>query len=41
MISPGDVEAIEVFAGSSQIPAEFGGSTAGCGVIALWTKRGR
>lgn len=41
MISPADVEAIEVFTGSSQIPAEFGGSTGGCGVISVWTKRGR
>lgn len=41
MISPNDVEAIEVYTGSSQIPAEFGGSTGGCGVISLWTKRGR
>lgn len=34
----GDVYGIEVYRGTGEIPAEFTGSTAGCGVIALWTK---
>jgi hypothetical protein len=32
------VYGIEVYRGSGEIPAEFGGSTAGCGVIVMWTK---
>lgn len=35
-----DLEAVEVYRGASQIPAEFSGSDAQCGVIALWTRRG-
>ncbi len=33
-----DVYGIEIYRGTGEIPAEFGGSTAGCGVIAMWTK---
>ncbi|HEV8509093.1 MAG TPA: carboxypeptidase-like regulatory domain-containing protein [Gemmatimonadales bacterium] len=33
-----DVYGIEVYRGTGEIPAEFGGSNAGCGVIAMWTK---
>lgn len=33
-----DIYGIEVYRGSGEIPAEFGGSTAGCGVIVMWTK---
>lgn len=33
-----DVYGIEVYRGTGEIPAEYGGSTAGCGVIAMWTK---
>jgi Carboxypeptidase regulatory-like domain len=33
-----DVYGIEVYRGTGEIPAEFGGSTGGCGVIAMWTK---
>lgn len=33
-----DIYGIEVYRGTGEIPAEFGGSTAGCGVIAMWTK---
>ncbi len=32
-----DVEGVEVYTGASSVPAEFGGRTAGCGVIAIWT----
>ena len=38
MFRPDDIEAIEVYAGASQIPAQFGGIRAGCGVIAVWTR---
>ncbi len=33
-----DVYGIEIYRGTGEIPAEFGGSTGGCGVIAMWTK---
>jgi hypothetical protein len=34
-----DIEAIEIFRGLSEVPAEFAGEHARCGVIALWTTR--
>jgi TonB-dependent receptor-like protein len=34
-----DIETIEVFRGLSEVPAEFSGEHARCGVIALWTTR--
>lgn len=33
-----DVYGIEVYRGTGEIPAEFTGSTGGCGVIVMWTK---
>jgi len=33
-----DVYGIEIYRGAGEIPAEFGGSNAACGVIAVWTK---
>ena len=33
-----DVYGIEVYRGAGEIPAEFAGSNAGCGVIGVWTK---
>jgi len=33
-----DIYGIEVYRGTGEIPAEFGGSEAGCGVIVVWTK---
>jgi len=33
-----DVYGIEVYRGAGEVPAEFAGSTAGCGVIVVWTK---
>ena len=41
VISPNDVQAIEAYAGASEAPAQYGGSTATCGVILLWTRNGR
>ncbi len=35
---PQDVKGIEIYRGSSETPAEFQNSNAGCGVIAIWTK---
>ena len=33
-----DIYGIEVFRGAGEIPGEFSGSNAACGVIVLWTK---
>jgi Carboxypeptidase regulatory-like domain len=33
-----DVYGIEIYRGPGEVPGEFGGSDAACGVIALWTK---
>lgn len=35
-----DIAAIEVYARPSQVPAEFTSMVSGCGVVAIWTKRG-
>lgn len=35
-----DVEGVEIHRGSSTVPGEFGGSTAHCGVILIWTRSG-
>jgi len=39
-IVPTSVEVMEIYVGPASVPAEFSGSTAGCGVIAIWTRRG-
>jgi hypothetical protein len=39
-LDPRDVEGIELYRGASEMPAEFGGIDAACGVIAIWTKSG-
>ena len=38
MVQPEDVEAVELFHSSSQIPAEYNDSAAACGVILIWTR---
>lgn len=38
MQSPENIEAIEVYAGIAQLPAQYSGATAGCGVILIWTR---
>lgn len=35
-----DIVGLEVYTGPSDVPGEFAGSTAGCGVIAIWTRSG-
>ena len=35
-----DIEALEVYTGPSDVPGEFAGYTAGCGVIVIWTRAG-
>ena len=35
-----DIEGIEVYTGPSDVPGEFAGRHAGCGVIVVWTRSG-
>lgn len=37
-IHPTDLEGVEVYASPSAVPPQFGGATATCGVILLWTR---
>jgi hypothetical protein len=39
-ILPYEVEAIEIYRGASETPADFLDSNSRCGVIVLWTRRG-
>jgi hypothetical protein len=34
----GDIEGIEVYTGAADVPGEFAGSDAMCGVVVIWTK---
>lgn len=40
LVDSDDVWAMEVFRGAAEVPPEFSGPNAGCGVIVLWTRRG-
>lgn len=35
-----DIEAVEVYTGPSDVPGEFAGQSAGCGVVVVWTRSG-
>lgn len=35
-----DIIALEVYTGPSDVPGEFSGSSAGCGVVVIWTRSG-
>jgi hypothetical protein len=35
-----DIVALEVYTGPSDVPGEFAGRTAGCGVVVIWTRSG-
>jgi hypothetical protein len=35
-----DIEGIEVYTGPADVPGEFAGRNAGCGVIVIWTRSG-
>jgi len=36
-----EYEAVEVYRSAAELPVEFGGTSGQCGVIVLWTRRGR
>ncbi|UCC24325.1 MAG: TonB-dependent receptor [Gemmatimonadales bacterium] len=36
-----EIEAIEVYRGAAEVPGEFSGQEARCGVVVVWTRRGR
>ena len=38
-IHPHQIEGIEVYRSASEVPAQYGGSQAACGVILIWTRR--
>jgi outer membrane receptor for ferrienterochelin and colicin len=38
VVNPGQVEAIEVFRGPSEIPVQYNDSNSMCGVILIWTR---
>jgi hypothetical protein len=35
-----DIVGLEVYVGATDVPGEFAGSNAGCGVVAVWTRSG-
>jgi outer membrane cobalamin receptor len=37
-LMPHDVEAIEIYAGPAQVPAQFGGANSACGIVLIWTR---
>lgn len=39
-VAIGDIEGLEFYAGASDVPGEFAGAGAGCGVVVIWTKSG-
>jgi TonB-dependent Receptor Plug Domain len=38
MVHPNDVEGIEIYRSTAQVPSQYGGTGAGCGVILIWTR---
>lgn len=40
IVSPEEVEAIELYDGAAGIPMQYGGVDASCGVVLIWTRRG-
>jgi hypothetical protein len=40
-INISSLDAVEVYASAAEVPAEYAGQSADCGVILLWTRRGR
>lgn len=41
LVRPGDAAGVEIYNGAGSVPAQFSGGSASCGVVAVWTKRGK
>ncbi len=43
VVQPEDIQAVEVYRSSAEVPARFGGTSTAtqCGVVVIWTRRGR
>ena len=41
VVQPEDIYAIEVYRSPSQVPVQYGGPQSGCGLVLIWTARGR
>jgi len=41
LMSPGDLEGVEIYSGAAETPPELEGVRSGCGAIAMWTRVGR
>jgi TonB-dependent Receptor Plug Domain len=40
-LEPREIEAVEVYTGAGQIPAQYNKTSGGCGVMLIWTRTGR
>lgn len=40
LIAIRDIEGLEIYTGGADVPGEFAGTNAGCGVVVIWTKSG-
>ena len=40
-IGASEIEAVELYSGASQVPAQFNKTSGGCGVMLIWTRTGR
>jgi hypothetical protein len=38
IVSPNQVEALEVYIGPAEVPAEYAAGRGACGVVLIWTK---
>ncbi|WP_419167405.1 carboxypeptidase regulatory-like domain-containing protein [Candidatus Palauibacter sp.] len=38
VVRPVEIAGVEIYKGPASLPAEFGGSDSGCGVVVIWTK---
>jgi hypothetical protein len=41
MVTPGQVEAVELYGSAASIPVKYNGLGAACGVILIWTRTER
>jgi hypothetical protein len=38
VVTPGQIEAVELYSSAASVPLQYGGSNAACGVILIWTR---